>query len=65
MGGGGGLVQLLRITILQVAGDKVKLGFEVDASIPIHRQEIWERMCTNGELNSQGEIPDESDDLTL
>ena len=43
---------LLKVTVLEMAGGKVKLGFEVDADIPVHRLEIWERMCAKGELES-------------
>ena len=50
VGGGGGFDRLLKIIVLEVAGGKVKLGFEVDAGIPVHRLEIWERMCASGEL---------------
>lgn len=50
VGGGGGLDRLLKITVLEVASGKVKLGFEVDADIPVYRQEIWERMTASGEL---------------
>ena len=51
MGGGGGLDRVLKVTVLEIAGGKVKLGFQVDADIPVHREEIWERMCARGELN--------------
>ena len=44
VGGGGGLDRVLKVTVLEVCGGKVKLGFEVDADIPVHRMEIWERM---------------------
>jgi len=54
MGGGGGLARVLKITVLAISGGKVKLGFEVDADIPVHRREIWERMCASGELNANG-----------
>ena len=58
MGGGGGLARVLKVTVLGIAGGKVKLGFEVDADIPVHRQEIWERMCARGELNGGGSCPE-------
>ena len=44
VGGGGGCQGLLKVTVLEVAGGKVKLGFEVDADIPVHRLEVWERI---------------------
>lgn len=31
----------IRITILEVQGDRVRIGFEADANIEIHREEIW------------------------
>ena len=30
----------------------VKLGFEVDGGIPVHRKEVWQRMRANGELQA-------------
>lgn len=53
MGGGGGLDRLLKVTVLEIVGGKVKLGFEADGDIPVHRLEIWERMCANGELGNR------------
>lgn len=54
VGGGGGFERLLKVTVLEVSGGKVKLGFEVDASVPVYRLELWERMRTGGELDSSG-----------
>lgn len=44
VGGGGGCQSLIKVTVLEVTGGKVKLGFEVDADIPVHRLEVWERI---------------------
>lgn len=30
------------ITIVDIRGDKVRLGIEAPAEIPVHRQEVWE-----------------------
>jgi carbon storage regulator CsrA len=43
VGGGGGIQSLLKVTVLEVTGGKVKLGFEADADVPVDRLEIWER----------------------
>jgi sRNA-binding carbon storage regulator CsrA len=43
----------MKITVLKVTGDKVMLGFEVDAGIPVNRLEVWERMCANGEITPE------------
>jgi len=32
----------VKITIIDVRGDKVRLGFEAPKTIPIHRQEIYD-----------------------
>ena len=34
----------ITVTILEVRGDKVKLGFAGPAEVPIHRQEVYERL---------------------
>jgi len=40
---------VLEITILEIEGGRVRLGFQADAKMPIHRREVWERIC--GEAN--------------
>jgi sRNA-binding carbon storage regulator CsrA len=30
--------------VLEIQGSRVRLGFDVDASVPIHRAEVWERI---------------------
>jgi len=39
-----GFPHVLRVTVLDIRGTNVKLGFEVDAGIPVHRSEVWERI---------------------
>ena len=34
----------IRLTVLEVRGDRVKLGFEGPLDVPIHRQEVAERI---------------------
>jgi carbon storage regulator CsrA len=58
VGGGGGFSGLLKVTVLELTSGKVKLGFEVDAGIPVHRLEVWERMCASGEISSRGTEPE-------
>ncbi|HZL88643.1 MAG TPA: carbon storage regulator [Pirellulaceae bacterium] len=45
LGGGGGLPRVLKVTVLEIVGGKVKLGFDVDVDIPVNRLEVWERIC--------------------
>lgn len=44
---------VLEITILEIEGGRVRLGFEADTRMPIHRREVWDRIC-NGEANGNG-----------
>ncbi len=44
VGGSGGFDRLLKVTVLAIQGANVKLGFEVDEDIPVHRSEVWERI---------------------
>jgi len=44
----GELRELVRITVIEIAGDKVKIGFEAKNDLAIHRDEVWQRVC--GEL---------------
>ena len=38
------LHRLLRVKALGIHGASVKLGFEVDPDVPVHRSEVWERL---------------------
>ena len=53
-----GIQRLLKVTVLDVRGRKVRLGFEVDASVPVHRLEVWERIRASGrpELVTNGPV---------
>ena len=35
---------LVKVTVLDVIGGKVRLGFEAGPDLPIHRWEVWERI---------------------
>jgi carbon storage regulator CsrA len=44
VGGADGLHRLLKVTVLGIHGTRVKLGFEVDMEVPVHRSEVLERI---------------------
>ena len=52
IGGNDAFARLLKITVLEIAGSKVRLGFEIDADIPVHRKEVWDRI--QAEVASEG-----------
>ena len=52
---------VLEITILEIEGGRVRLGFRADSKMPIHRREVWDRICTghtsgngHGHVNGNG-----------
>lgn len=49
VGGANGFERMLKVTVLDVRGGHVKLGFDVDADVPVHRMEVWERIRASGE----------------
>jgi carbon storage regulator len=44
-----GFVHLLKVTVLDISGTTVRLGFEVDKSVPVHRWEVWEKIRAGDE----------------
>jgi carbon storage regulator CsrA len=40
----GDMHELLRVSVIDVCGGKVKLGFKADNEVAIHREEVWERV---------------------
>ena len=57
IGGSPGLARLLKVTVLDIRDGRVRLGFEVDADISVHRLEVWERLRAGGG-NGSGAGPD-------
>jgi carbon storage regulator CsrA len=39
---------MLKVTVLEIRGARVKLGFDVDKDVPVHRWEVWERLQADG-----------------
>jgi carbon storage regulator CsrA len=47
---------LIEITVLEIDGGRVRLGFQGDNGTPIHRREVWDRICNgNGNGNGNGD----------
>ena len=51
VGGSDSFQRILKVKVLEIKGEKVKLGFDVDPDVPVHRQEVWERINGNGGLH--------------
>ena len=48
VGGSSGFERMLKVTVLEIGDGKVRLGFEVDSEVPVHRLEVWERIHRDG-----------------
>jgi carbon storage regulator len=46
VGDTGHLKEAVKVTVLDVKGDRVRLGFEGGKQTPVNRWEVWQRMCT-------------------
>ena len=44
VGGADGFESILKVTVLEITPGKVRLGFDVDKQVPVHRLEVWERI---------------------
>jgi carbon storage regulator CsrA len=53
VGGATGVQSMFKVTVLEIRGGTVKLGFEADPSIAVQRSEVWQR-------NRTGELPPRS-----
>jgi carbon storage regulator CsrA len=42
---------MLTVTVLDIRGGKVRLGFEGDPTVSVHRWELWERIRTRDQPN--------------
>ena len=45
VGGASQVEQLVKVTVIDIRGGTVRLGFEANTSVPVHRAEVWERIC--------------------
>ncbi len=55
VGGAGGFHRLLKVTVIAIQGKNVKLGFEVDGDVLVHRSEVWERIQAGQRLDCKSD----------
>jgi carbon storage regulator len=60
VGGSIGFTRLLKVTVLEINGGTVRLGFEAPADIPVHRSEIWDKLVAGSKPASETEAPSPS-----
>jgi carbon storage regulator CsrA len=54
IGGSAGLREVLKVTVLEIRGSSVKLGFEADPGISVQRLEVWERIQNGAQSTDRG-----------
>jgi len=52
-----GLKRLLKVTVLGINKGIVRLGFEADDDVPVHRSEVWDRIAAENWGGTDREIP--------
>lgn len=50
VGGSDRFQRMLTVKVLEIKGEKVKLGFDVDPEVPVHRLEVYERIVASSRL---------------
>jgi carbon storage regulator CsrA len=57
VGGSGRFERMLKVTVLEIKNGHVRLGFEADASVPVHRAEVWQRIVESNGAGGKSERP--------
>ena len=45
IGGSVGFERMIKVTVVGIKKGHVRLGFEADADVQVHRLEVWEQIC--------------------
>ena len=44
VGASDGGPSVCKVTVLEICGGRVRLGFDVDSHVPVHRLELWAKL---------------------
>lgn len=47
---------LVKITIVEIRGERVLLGFDAKLEVPVHRWEVWQRMAEQRDRANDGAL---------
>jgi carbon storage regulator CsrA len=45
---------LVKVTIMEIRGERVRLGFQAKLDVPVHRWEVWQRIAEQRDLACNG-----------
>ena len=48
----------ITIVVVEIRGDKVRLGVEAPKEVPVHRREVYEAIKRNAQAGESAEAPD-------
>jgi carbon storage regulator CsrA len=51
-----GLEPTVQVTVLEINGRSVRLGFIAEGKVPIHRLEVWEKLRNGDRPNDQQRV---------
>lgn len=54
--GSEGLEPTVKVTVLEINGRSVRLGFIAEGNVPIHRLEVWEKLRNGDRPNGQQSV---------
>ena len=60
VGGSTGFERILRVTVIEICGQRVRLGFDIEPDVPVHRMEVWERIFARREPEASRGPPAQS-----
>ena len=50
----------ITIVVVEIRGDKVRLGVEAPKEVPVHRREVYDAIKRNAELSKEGDSASEA-----
>ena len=51
----------ITIVVVEIRGDKVRLGVEAPKEVPVHRREVYDAIKRNEQLAKEGDSASEAD----
>ncbi len=52
IGAAGNTNEILRVTVVEIRGGTVKLGFLAESDVAVYREEVWKRVCGEHQATS-------------